>query len=52
MTKRSFFTGALIVAAIAVWTFAGLRTGYTIGRGWRGAVIEQGCRLDCRSFKL
>lgn len=46
MRKRIIIV-LLILAHAAIFYWAGLRAGEATGRGWKGAMLEAGCRLRC-----
>ncbi len=48
MRLRRGMTGAVILAALAAWTYAGYAIGEARGRGWRGAMIDGTCRVVCK----
>jgi hypothetical protein len=37
----------LLLANITIWCVVGYRTGEAIGRGWRGALVDDGCAVCC-----
>lgn len=37
----------VFVMTVAIWAWAGYAIGETRGRGWRDAMIRQGCRVIC-----
>lgn len=38
----------IFLVAVAIWGTAGYLIGEARGRGWRGAVITNGCHLTCK----